>query len=62
MTNKQYLQALRELGLEHADKRTLRLLGLSRRSCQRIARGDQEVPRTVALLLLMYLRYGLPDD
>ena len=60
MTNKQYLDALKKLGLTPSGKATARALGLSLRQCQRIAAGDCDVPETVALLLRMYLKHGLP--
>ena len=60
MTNKQYLDALKKLGLTPSGKATARALGLSLRQCQRIAAGDCEVPETVALLLRMYLKHGIP--
>jgi hypothetical protein len=62
MTSKQYLAALKKLGLTPASQRTAALLGLSVRQCQRIAHGEQAVPRPAALLLAMYLRHGLPED
>lgn len=61
MTQKQYLAALKSLGLTPASKRTAELLGLSLPSIQRIAAGRQDVPRTVELLLAMYKRHGLPE-
>lgn len=59
MTNNQYLAALKKLGLTPSGKTTAAALGLSLRQCQRIAAG-QPVPKTLAKLLAMYLRYGLP--
>lgn len=60
MTTKQYLAALKSLGLTPHSKRTAELLGVSLPSIQRIAAGRQDVPRPVALLLAMYQRHGLP--
>lgn len=62
MTAKQYLKALEKLGLTTASQATARALGLSIRHCLRIAAGDAPVPRTLELLLAMYLKHGLPDD
>lgn len=59
MTTKQYLSALKQLGLTRASKATAAALGVTVRQCQRYADGDQDVPETVALLLRMYLRHGL---
>lgn len=61
MTMKQYHAALKKLGLTPSGKATEGALGLSLRQCQRLASGDSPVPPTVALLLKMYLRYGIPD-
>lgn len=62
MTAKQYLAALKSLGLTPASKATAAALGLSLRQCQRIAAGDCDVPGPVDKLLRMYLRHGLTDD
>lgn len=61
MTNKQYLDSLKKLGLTRASKETADALGLSVRQVQRIAAG-QDVPETVAKLLRMYLEHGLPAE
>lgn len=61
MTQKQYLAALAKLGLTPSGKRTAELLGLSLRQCQRLAAGGN-VSATVALLLRMYERHGLPTE
>lgn len=58
MTTKQYLAALKKLGLTPAGRGTAEALGLSLRQVQRIAAG-QAVPETVALLLRMYLKHGI---
>jgi len=57
MTTKQYLSALRKLGLTPAGKATATALGLSLRQCQRIAAGAK-IPKPVYLLLSMYLKHG----
>jgi hypothetical protein len=62
MTKTQYLAALRKLDLGKASQLTAYLLGLSVRHCQRIAAGDAEVPDTVAMLLAMYCRHGIPKE
>jgi hypothetical protein len=61
MTTKQYLAALKRLGLTPASKRTAAALGLTVRQCQRLAAGGN-VSDSVALLLAMYLRHGLPSE
>jgi hypothetical protein len=60
MTTKQYLAALKKLGLTPSGKATAAALGLTVRQCQRYAAG-QAIPQTVALLLRMYLAHGLPN-
>lgn len=62
MTTRQYLAALRSLGLLPASKRTAELLGLSLPSIQRIAAGRQDVPRPVELLIEMYLAHGVTRE
>ena len=39
-----------------------RLIGLSRTTLYRIARGESDVPMVVAKLLDMYERYGVPEE
>ena len=60
MTTKQYLAALKKLGLSPSAKATGEALGLTVRQCQRYAAGDR-ISATVELLLAMYLRHGLPQ-
>lgn len=62
MTNKQYLDALKKLRLTPASKKTADAIGLKLRQCQRIAAGDAAVPETVAKLLRMYVKHGLPEQ
>jgi hypothetical protein len=62
MTTKQYLAALKSLGLTPSGKRTADVLGLSLRQVQRIAAGDSEVPGSVAKLIAAYQRHGLPPE
>lgn len=62
MTAKQYIAALKKLGLTHASQETARLLGISVRRSQRIAGDEAAVPEPVALLLAMYLKHGLPTE
>lgn len=59
MTTKQYLAALKKLGLTPAGQDTAAELGLSLRQCQRIAAGECKVPGSVDRLLRMYIRHGL---
>jgi hypothetical protein len=61
MTTKQYLAALKKLGLTPASKRTAELLGIGVRQAQNYAAGAP-VSGTVALLLAMYLAHGLPSE
>lgn len=60
MTIKQYLAALKKLGLTPAGQATAEALGLTVRQCQRIASGENEISGTIAKLLAMYLKHGLP--
>jgi hypothetical protein len=57
MTQKQYLDALKKLGLTPAGKATAEALGLSVRQCIRIGRGQSRVPGPVAKLLALMLEY-----
>jgi hypothetical protein len=61
MTTKQYLAALKKLGLTPSGKATAAALGLSLRQCQRLA-GGAAIPEGTAKLLLMYLAHGLPEQ
>ena len=61
MTQKQYLQALKKLGLTPASKQTAAMLGVSLRQAQYYAAGSP-IPQTVALLIAAYLRHGLLCD
>lgn len=60
MTKEEYLAALKKLGLTHASRETALYLGISIRQSQRFADGENQIPRTLDLLLHMYLRRGLP--
>jgi hypothetical protein len=62
MTTKQYLTALKRLGLTPASQTTVRVLGMSLRQIQSFKSGEQAVPRPVALLLRMYVDHGIPAD
>jgi transcriptional regulator with XRE-family HTH domain len=62
MTMKQYLAALKSLGLTVAGQRTADVLGLSVRQVQRFASGESEIPGSVAKLLEAYQRHGLPPE
>jgi hypothetical protein len=50
MTTKQYLAALKKLGLTRAGKATAETLGLTLRQCQRYAAGDP-IPEPIAIIL-----------
>ena len=58
MSARKFTASLKELGLTVASQQTSRLLGISIRQCMRLAADDQPVPRTVELLLGMYLKHG----
>jgi len=63
MESEAYLGALRKLGLTVASQRTAKALGVNNvRQCQRFATSDAVIPASVARLLSMYLKYGLPAD
>lgn len=62
MRREEYLQALEDLGLQPQSRRTAKLLGLSVRQAQRIATGEQHVTDTVARLIGMYQRCGIPIE
>lgn len=59
-TAAQYMAALSKLSLTPYG--AARLLGISLRQSHRYASGEQPVKKTVALLLTMYLRHGIPAD
>ena len=61
MSAQAFRRALKKLGLTVASQQTSALLGLSIRQCQRLAVGEQPVPRPVELLLGMYLKHGLDE-
>lgn len=60
MGAREYLQALQKLGLTPYS--ASKVLGVSLSTSHRIARGEQALPRTVALLLACYLTHGLPSE
>jgi len=62
MTTKQYLAALKKLGLKPSARETAEALGLSVRQCQRIAAERCSVPEPVAKLLGLYLEHGLSSS
>jgi len=59
MSARQYLLALKRLGLTPSGERTERMLGMGLRQCQRIGAGTAPVPKPVELLLKMYLKHGM---
>jgi hypothetical protein len=62
MSERQFVAALKKLGLGVASQRTAAALGVGIRQCQRLAVGEQPVPPPVERLLKMYLQHGLPDE
>jgi hypothetical protein len=62
MSERQFVAALKKLGLGVASQRTAKALGVGIRQCQRLAVGEQPVPPPVERLLKMYLNHGLPDE
>jgi hypothetical protein len=56
MTQRQYLIALKALGLTPAAQLTARTIGLTVRQAQRIAAGESAVPGPVAKLLRLMIR------
>lgn len=60
MTAQLYLKSLEKLGLTPANAGPY--LGVCRRQSYRYASGEQTVTPTIALLLAMYLRHGLPSS
>ena len=61
LTARQFLAALDQLGLGVASQRTALLLGIGVRQCQRVAIGEQPVPRPVERLLQMYFKFGTDE-
>lgn len=61
MTTKQYLAALKKLGLGTHSNITRTRLGVSQRQLAYMASGEAPIPEPVGLLLEMYLRHGLPN-
>jgi hypothetical protein len=61
MRTKQFLAMLRRRDLPPNGRRTAAALGLSLRQLQRISAGQAPVPRPVALLLIAYAKYGVPN-
>lgn len=59
MTTRQYLAALKRLGLTVAGKPTAEALGIGVRHCQRIAAEEVDIPLPVEKLIGMYLKHGL---
>lgn len=58
-----FLIGLRALGFRPSSCRTAEAFGISVRQMQRIVAGKAPVPRTMALLMIMYLAYEvLPEQ
>jgi plasmid maintenance system antidote protein VapI len=60
MTHHQFVRALNALELGHASQRTAALLGVKVRQLNKLKTGKQKVSETMALLLNMYRKHGLP--
>jgi DNA-binding transcriptional regulator YiaG len=60
MTAGRYKQIRERLKLSNYALR--RVIGVSLRQAQRYEAGEQAVPGTVARLMLMFERYGIPKD
>jgi len=61
MTTKEYLRALDSLGLAPYGIATAEALGVSIPQLARLAAGTRKVNRTLALLIRLYLRFGVPS-
>ena len=61
MTPRQYLAALKELGLTVASQRTAKLLRINVRQSQRYASGHAAIPEPVEQLLQMYAKHGTDE-
>ena len=59
MTSEEFARALKKLGLSVYAARVP--LGVSLRQAQRYSSGESAIPPTVARLLRMYLRHGIPE-
>jgi hypothetical protein len=60
MTTAEYLKALEKLGLAPYANETANALGLTRDGLAKLASGKSRVRCTLALLIRMYLRFGVP--
>lgn len=60
MTKQRFIAGLERLGfnISTADQ----LLGMSRSTMYRIARGETEVPEVAARLMDMYEKFGVPEE
>lgn len=58
INSEQFLAVLHELNL--SVYASAKLLGISLRQAQRYGAGEAEIPLTVARLLEMFLRHGIP--
>ena len=59
MTTKQYLAALKTLGLTPASLKTAAAIGLSPRQARRVAAGESHVPEPVAKLLRLVIAHEI---
>jgi len=60
MNKERFFAGLKRLGFTAHNGE--RLIGLSRRTLYRIARGSAVVPMVAVKLLDMYERYGVPEE
>jgi plasmid maintenance system antidote protein VapI len=61
MTTAEYLDALQKLGLSPYGEATAEVLGVSIPTLARLAVGKRQVSRPLALLIRLYLRFGVPS-
>jgi len=54
--NRKFKAALKTLGLTVASQQTAQVLGVGVRHCQRLAAGEQAVPRPLEILLEEYCK------
>jgi DNA-binding transcriptional regulator YiaG len=60
MTKDEYKAARERLGLTNVA--LAQALGIYIRTAQRYEAGDRNIPESIARLLRMYLRHGIPED
>jgi hypothetical protein len=62
MTSKQYVAALKKLGLTHASQEAANVLGITRRQSQRLADGERPVSKPIEKLLELLVHHGIPEE